>query len=168
MSYEFSFPDLAESPSRACPHCGGPARVHARLQRAIYDWEITFVDCLRLSCCGRTFTSAPLGLTPRARYSDRVVALARALVASGVSLRSTARLLTTARVPVAFESLRAWCRDVAPAKLARRAEVDGVGDVLIRLREDCAVAVQSREPERIVAMLAAESRRLEGGQAAAN
>jgi len=100
--------------SRRCPRCGRAAAVHGRIVRAIHDWDTTFVECLRLRCCGTTFLAAPRGLTPRARYSDRVVALTRALVGLGVPLRECARLLVAARVPATVQAIRRWCAGVTP------------------------------------------------------
>ncbi len=110
-------PPVETRVSRRCPQCGGVAAVHGRIVRAIHDWDTTFVECLRLRCCGATFLAAPRGLTPRARYSDRVVGLVRTLAALGVPLRECARLLTRARVPATVQALRRWCAD-GPAPLA--------------------------------------------------
>ncbi len=104
---------------RTCPKCGGTAAIHARTVRAVHDWEVTFVPCERLRCCNRTWTAAPRGLTPRSRYSDRVIALARALVAGGVSRRRCAALLRQAGVPVTPQSVASWCRGLRSSAPAR-------------------------------------------------
>jgi len=123
------------SVDRTCPMCGGTAAVHARIVRAVHDWGQTFVPCERLRCCNRTWTAAPRGLTPRARYSDRVVALARALVSGGVSRRRCAALLRQAGVPVTAQSIATWCRGVrsrAPGRAALASAPDSCRSVLLR------------------------------------
>jgi hypothetical protein len=140
--------------SRACPTCGGGAAIHARVRRAMYDWEITFVECLRLRCCDRTFTSTPAGLTPRARYSDRVVALARALVSSGVSMRCCVRLFSAAGVPVTLQTIRTWCACVEALTVSTaRIASDADGEVAVRLRDALWIAIQTRRPRLVLALL---------------
>ena len=138
---------------RRCPGCNGTAAVHARITRAIHDWEITFVECLRLRCCGTTFTSTPEGLTPRARYSDRVVALTRGLVAAGVSMRCCVRLFGAAGVPMTLQTVRTWCSDVEPVtrSTARVASCPD-GDVAVKLRDDLWFAI-STQRTRLVRQL---------------
>ncbi len=145
---------ISGSAPRSCPTCGGPATIHARVTRAIYDWEITFVDCLRLRCCGSTFTSAPDGLKPRARYSNRVVALARALVAAGVSMRCCVRLFAAARVPVTLQTVRTWCEGVEPLTRSKaRVAAGAEGDVAVRLRDDVWVAIDTPRPKLVMRLL---------------
>lgn len=158
--FRFTYPPIEDRPSPTCPACGKPARIHARVERAIYDWDTTFVASLRLTCCGRTFTVSPRGLAPGARYSVRVVALARSLVALGVSMRHTVRLLKAARVPVALESLRAWCRGVEPRNTGCSAALGGQGDVLIPLRTGCSLALSCPESRSALAVLHREAERL--------
>jgi hypothetical protein len=115
----FAPPAVETRVARRCPRCGGVAAVHGRIVRAIHDWETTFVECLRLRCCGQTFLAAPRGLTPRARYSDRVVGLVRALAGLGVPLRDCARVLAGARVPATVQAIRRWCADLDVPPTAR-------------------------------------------------
>lgn len=147
----FELPPFATEVSRRCPRCGRGAVVHGRIVRAIHDWETTFVECLRLRCCGATFLAAPWGLTPRARYSDRVRGLARALYQLGLSHRDSAHVLRRARVPTTVQAVRRWC-----AKAVRRGalipalavELGGAagGDLAFRLRPGAWMLVHCDEP----------------------
>ncbi len=142
---------------RHCPKCNGRAAVHARVTRAIHDWEITFVECLRLRCCGTTFTSTPEGLTPRARYSDRVVALTRALVAAGVSMRCCVRLFDAAGVPMTLQTVRTWCTDVeAVTRSKARVASCPDGDVAVKLRDDVWFALSTPRPTVVRQLLKGE------------
>ena len=165
----FTPPAVETRVSRRCPSCGRAAAVHGRIVRAIHDWDTTFVECLRLRCCGTTFLAAPRGLTPRARYSDRVVALTRVLAALGVPLREGARLLAAARVPATVQAIRRWCVDVAPDRATPRvaatviqvaasgaglpmAAPAGAPGVAIPLGARAWLALEG-DPERILAIL---------------
>lgn len=156
--------------SRRCPRCGRAAAVHGRIVRAIHDWDTTFVECLRLRCCGTTFLAAPRGLTPRARYSDRVVALTRALASLGVPLRECARLLAAARVPATVQAIRRWCVAVAIDREAPRvlatiipvaasaaglpmAAPAGAPGVALPLGARTWLALEGDDPARILAVL---------------
>lgn len=150
-------PDIAGGVARTCPRCGGTAVVHGKVVRAIYDWSVTFVACERLRCCGRTFTATPTGLRPRLRYSERVIALARALAALGIPRRRSATLLTQAGVPVSPQAVAKWSRDVAPlaAAVARLAAAPA-GDVCLYLRRELWLALDTESPRRTAAILRRE------------
>jgi hypothetical protein len=147
-------PEVAKEVSRECPRCGETAAIHGRMTRAIHDWEVTFVECARLRCCGQTFTAAPPGLTPRARYSDRVVRLARALVAMNVSVRECVRILRQAGVVVTPQTVHQWSRSVRRQARAR-ARVVGApeGRVCVRLRSDLWLALETRAPKQVESIL---------------
>jgi hypothetical protein len=149
----------ADSATHPCPLCGGDAVVHARVARAIHDWQTTFVECVRLRCCGRTFTVWPEGLRPWSRHSARVVAVARTLFACGVSLRSCARLLTRSGTPASAETVRAWCRGVS-----REAQVEAhlsraLPELGIELRPGLWFAFQTQTPEVVRTVIAREADR---------
>lgn len=149
---QFTPPAVESRVSRQCPRCGATAAVHGRIVRAIHDWDTTFVECLRLRCCGVTFLAAPFGLTPRARYSDRVVALARALCVMGVPLRECARLLAAARVPATAQAIRRWCSDLLAVRAAHRptrARIRQVaaGDIAIPLGGRAWLTIETAHPE---------------------
>jgi hypothetical protein len=115
---------------------------------------VTFIECARLRCCGGTFTAAPRGVSPGLRYSDRVVALARALVAMNNSFRQCARVLRGAGVVVTAQTVHAWCgaverRTRARARLASRPN----GALCVRLREDLYVALDTRATRQGSALL---------------
>ena len=151
---EVRLPGVTGEAPRICPRCGGQATVHAKVQRAIYDWEVTFVECLRLRCCGATFTSAPSGLTPRSRYSDRVIRLTQALVTSGVSMRACAKLLVASGVPVTSQSIRAWCASVEQETTARARVVEApLGDISIPLREGRWLAIDTGRVAQVMRIL---------------
>ncbi len=169
----FTPPAVETRVSRRCPRCGRAAAVHGRIVRAIHDWDTTFVECLRLRCCGTTFLAAPRGLTPRARYSDRVVALTRALAALGVPLRECARLLAAARVPATVQAIRRWCVGVAPDQATARvlatvipvaassaglpmAAPAGAPGVALPLGARAWLALEGSDPDRILAILERE------------
>lgn len=158
---EFTFPEPATHPRRSCPRCGRVAAIHKRVVRAVYDWEITFIDCLRLRCCGGTFLATPRGLEPRLRYSSRVVALARALYSAGVPFHSCSRLLTRLRVPVTPQGVRRWCRGIAPET---RSEVTLAsaphGDVAVHILPTTWLAIRSEAPAEVLRILRREAVRL--------
>ena len=166
----FTPPAVETRVSRRCPRCGQAAAVHGRIVRAIHDWDTTFVECLRLRCCGTTFLAAPRGLTPRARYSDRVVALTRVLAALGVPLRECARLLSAARVPATVQAIRRWCVGVTPDRATPRvvatiipvaassaglpmAAPAGAPGVALPLGARAWLALEGSDAERILAIL---------------
>lgn len=149
---QFTPPEVETRVSRRCPRCGATASVHGRVVRAIHDWDTTFVECLRLRCCGATFLAAPLGLTPRARYSDRVVALVRALASIGVPLRESARLLAAARVPATAQAIRRWCSDLPTVRAEHRrarARITSApaGDIAVPLGGRAWLAIETAAPE---------------------
>jgi hypothetical protein len=130
------------------------ASVHARITRAIHDWEVTFVPCDRLRCCGQTFTARPAGLAPRSRYSDRVVRLARALVAFRISYRRCVRVLRQAGVVVTAQTVHQWARSIrrqakARARVVRAPE----GPVCVQLRHDLWLTLETRAPKRVATIL---------------
>lgn len=175
-------PPVETRVKRRCPQCGGIAAVHGRIVRAIHDWETTFVECLRLRCCGTTFLAAPRGLTPRARYSDRVVGLVRALTALGLPLRECARVLRAARVPATVQAIRRWCEDVttaAPAGGVRAAVVAvapgvatappaGSSGVALPLGARVWLTLETAEPAAVVSHLEREMPRRAPVQRAAD
>ena len=135
-------PELGGEVSRHCPDCGRRATTHGYRDRVVNDWETTHFRCARLRCCGRTFLSTPMGISPRSRYSDRVVVVARILVALGVSLRNCVEILGQVGVPMTRESIRLWSRglrygSVATARIASEAS----GSVAIRLKDDLWIVV---------------------------
>lgn len=154
----FAFPEPATVPRRSCPRCGRVAAIHKRVVRAVYDWEITFIDCLRLRCCGGTFLATPRGLEPRLRYSGRVVALARALYAAGVPFHSCSRLLTRLRVPVTPQGVRRWCRGISPETHSEVGlETAPQGDVSVRILPTSWIAIRSEAPAEVLRILRRES-----------
>lgn len=151
---KFQAPGVETTVSRRCPTCGEKAALHGRFTRAIHDWEVTFVDCERLRCCGRTFTAAPAGLTPRSRYSDRVVALSRALAALNVSVRHCARLLREAGVIVTPQTVHAWRRGIRPqARAALKMAPAPEGTLSLKLRPDLWLSMNTRSPRRVESIL---------------
>jgi len=147
---EFTWPDFEEMAERSCPSCGGKAALHARFTRAIHDWETTFVECVRLRCCGRTFTSTPRGVTPGARYSDRVVGLVRLLVATGASRRTCARVLGDSGVPVTAQALAKWCQSTRKGEReCARLSPEREGRVGVRLRDGLWLVFPKASPEKI-------------------
>ena len=147
---ELKAPPVGGAAERACPRCGDRAIVHARIPRAIHDWEVTFVECLRLRCCGQTFTTTPGGLRPRSRFSDRVVSLARTLVAAGESRRRCSLLLGAAGVPVTPESVRSWCRRLRPSTRARaRVTSRPGGRIGLNLRPGLWLVFEAGDPRAV-------------------
>lgn len=136
---------------RTCPRCGRLAVMHARFVRAIHDWEHTFVECARLRCCGRTWTAAPRGVTPRARYSDRVILVAKLLAALGIPLRQTASLLRQTGVPLTAQTAAIWCRGVKRVGLLRVRLARLRGD--LRLRRSVWLKFEGRRNASVVQLL---------------
>jgi hypothetical protein len=134
--------------------------VHARFTRAIHDWEVTFVECLRLRCCGKIWSLAPAGVRVRSRYSDRVVALARSVVSLGLSVRECAKLLDRVGVCVSHQTVHEWCAGVRPLLRARvETSQRGAGNVRVPLRHGLWLAVHTNTPARAASLLDRERRR---------
>ncbi len=151
---EIVLPGIRGRAPRACPRCGESAAIHGYIVRVVHDWQAPVARCLRLRCCGVTFTAAPPGITPRSRFSDRVVALARALVAAGVSMRSTARTLSAAGVPLTLQTVRTWCAGIEPVTRARaRLTATPDGAAFIRLRPELCLSITGSKPRLIAVLL---------------
>lgn len=119
--------------------------MHARFTRAIHDWEVTFVQCARMRCCGRTFTVTPPGLTPRSRYSDRVIRLSRNLASMSLSVRQIARILRRIGVTVTPQSVHAWTRGVErQSRAVVRVTSEPQGPVSVPLRKDLYLSIRTR------------------------
>lgn len=148
------FKPVGTETPRSCPRCGSSAARHGRLRRVIDDWEVTFVDCQRLRCCGRTFVSAPPGLTARSRYSDRVVGLSRALAAIGIPYRHCSDLMREAGVRVTPQSIQSWCRGVPRRECGVAALTPAPeGDVAVELRDGLWMSIGTDEPESVLSVL---------------
>jgi hypothetical protein len=150
---EFTFPEPSAEPPQVCPRCGRPAAVHSRYERAVHDWQQTFFPCVRLACCGRTFTTTPPGLRAGARYSERVIALARVLVGLGLSLRHTVRLLKAAGVPTSVETVRSWSRGVEPPPAPVGVDLEGTGIASIHLRPGLRLVFRTDDPSFVIERL---------------
>lgn len=150
-------PEIGGPPPHICPRCRNEAAVHARATRAIHDWATTFVECLRLRCCGRTFTVTPTGLGPRSQYSDRVVGVARALVAMGVSVRRCSAVLREAGVSVTAQTVWTWCDGMRPEMFASVEVTDTpVAPVRLELRPRLWLSVRGGNPGLAAEILSRE------------
>jgi hypothetical protein len=93
-------------------------------------------------------------LSAHARYSDRVIRLARILFTVGMSLRKVSRLLRQTGIPVTAQTVHQWCRNsittlIATVELAEQPD-EGIN---LLLRPDLCVRFKSRSHRQLLALL---------------